>query len=76
MFGRKRQECDIPRALDGLSELALMRRACAGEPTGQDLAAIGYERSNQPHVFVINHVNFLFAEFADLAATKVLLPGA
>jgi hypothetical protein len=46
----------------------------AGETARQNLAAFGYELSDQTHVFIIDHVDLFRAKLADFAAAKVLLP--
>jgi len=48
----------------------------AGQAARQNLAAFGYELSDQTHVFIVNHVDLFRAKLADFAAAKVLLPSA
>jgi hypothetical protein len=76
MFCREGQKRDIPGSLDGLRQCTLVRGASSRQSPGQDLTAFGNKLPDQPHVFVIDEVNFFGAKPADLAATKVLLAWA
>src|SRR5512146_2838002 len=69
---RKRQQGDVARALDGGRKPALVRRAHAGQATGNDLAPLGHKLLQQAHVLVIDVVNFLDAELAHLLAAEKL----
>ena len=51
-----------------------MRRADAGQAPGNDLAALGYELREQTHVLVVDAVDLLDAEFANLLAAEKLPP--
>jgi hypothetical protein len=72
---REGQQGDIASPLDSGCQAALVRCAHAGETPRHDLAALGHELLQQPHVFVIDIVNFLDTELADLFAAKELAPG-
>src|SRR5262249_29075764 len=56
--------------LDRRLQFALMHRARAGNPPRQDFAALRHERTEQLHVFVVDIVDFIRAEFADLTAPE------
>src|SRR5438270_13988821 len=70
LVGDVRNQRDLPRALDRGLQLALVHRARAGDPARQDLAALGDERPDQLHVLVIDIVDLVRAELADLATTE------
>jgi hypothetical protein len=69
---RKRQQGDIPSLLDGASEAALVGRANAREPPGNDLAALGYKPLQQTNITVGDRIDLLGAELANLLAAKEL----
>ena len=66
----ERQQGDVARLLDGVGQAALVRRAHAGQTAGNDLAAFRHEGGEQAHVLVVDAVDFLDAEFANLLATE------
>src|SRR5689334_19351896 len=49
-----------------------MRRAHACQAPRHDLAALGHELRQQPHVLVIDGIDLLDAKLADLLAAEVL----
>ena len=49
-----------------------MRRADSGQSAGRDFAAFGHEAGEQAHVFVVDGIDFLGAEFADFLAAEKL----
>src|SRR4051812_7880074 len=65
-----RDERDLTGALDRRLQLALVHRAGPGDPARQDLAALGHERTNQLRVLVVDVVDLVRAELADLAAAE------
>src|SRR5688572_16578258 len=69
-----RNERDLTRALDGGLQLALVHRAGSGDAARQDLAALRNERTDQLHVLVVDVVDLVRAELADLAATEHRTP--
>ena len=75
-LGRKRQQRDIPRLLDGLGELALVRGADAREPARRDLAPLRHELLQEANVAIADGVNFFHAEFADFLAAEELAAAA
>ncbi len=78
MFGRKRQERQLPRALDGERNFALMPRAGADFASRANLAAIGQIAAQLVGVFIINDFVFVFAIDTDpaLLRRKTALPVA
>src|SRR5579872_2610667 len=69
-LGHERDERNLPRALDRGLQLSLMHRARPGDPPRQDLAALGHEGTDQLHVLVVDVVDLVRAELADLAAAE------
>src|SRR4051812_15551804 len=65
-----RNERDLARPLDCGLQLALVHRARARDAARQDLAALGNERTDQFDVLVVDVVDLVRAELADLAATE------
>src|SRR5882724_12186980 len=65
-----RNQCNLPRALDGGLELALVHRARARDAPRENLAALGHERPDQLDVLVVDVVNLVRAELADLAPAE------
>src|SRR5437763_9678764 len=65
-----RDQRDLPRALDRGLQLALVHRAGARDPARQDLAALGHERADELHVLVVDVVDLVRAELADLAPAE------
>ena len=64
----ERDDGQVPRALDGLRQLALMDRADSADPPRQDLAALGDEVGEQLSVLVVDVGDLLGAELADAFA--------
>ncbi len=67
---RKRQQGDVPRLLDGARQSALVRGAHTGQTAGDDLAPLGDKLLQQPHIAVVDGVDLLHAELADLLAPE------
>src|SRR5436190_23501429 len=66
LLGRRvRQQSHRAGALDGVRELALMARAAAGNPAGNDLAPLGHEAAQTAHVLVVDEVDLVSAELAN-----------
>src|SRR5207237_10163953 len=61
-----RQEGHFARRLDGHGHVALVLGAVARNPAGADLAPVGHEPPEQVHVLVVDPLNVLAAEDADL----------
>src|ERR1700679_2712307 len=73
---RKRQQRDVAGLLDGAGQAALVRGANAGEPGGDNLAALGNEALQQTDVAVRHGVHLLGEELPDLFATEELTASA
>src|SRR5437764_231628 len=58
---------DLPGSLDRRLQLPLVHRAGARDAARQDLPALGHERADQLDVFVVDVVDLVRAELADLA---------
>src|SRR4029079_11913900 len=74
LIGDVRQQGDLPRALDGRLKLPLVHRAGAGDSAGQNLAALRHERADKLEVLVVDVVDLVRAELADLAPTEHRAP--
>jgi hypothetical protein len=61
-----RQQGHRARTLDGVGELALVARTTARDPARNDLAALGYEAAEPTHIFVVDEVDLVRAELANL----------
>jgi hypothetical protein len=71
----ERQQGDVPRALDGCCQRALMLGAGAGLATGTDLAAIADVPLQQCYVLVVDVLNLFSTELANfLAAGETTAP--
>jgi hypothetical protein len=68
----KWQQSNVAGPLNGRSQAALVRRAYSGQPAWDNLAPFRHKLAQQSHVFVIDVVNLLNAEFADLLAPEKL----
>src|SRR5437899_12841071 len=65
-----RNQRDLSRALDGGLQLALVHRARARDAPRENLAALGHERPDQLDVLVVDVVDLVRAELADLAPAE------
>src|SRR6201996_4513968 len=70
--GSKWQQGDVARLLDGAGQPPLMRGADTGQAAGNNLAPLGDELLQQPHIAVVDGVDLLHAELADLLAPEEL----
>jgi hypothetical protein len=64
------QQCDVACLLDSGAYATLVRRAHASETARNDLPALSDELPEQAHVLVIDVIDLLDAELADLLATE------
>src|SRR5688500_6057428 len=64
--GHVRQQGDRAGALDRVREVALVPRAAAGDAARDDLAALGDQAAQPAHVLVIDEIDLVRAELADL----------
>jgi hypothetical protein len=65
-LGRERHERDVAGALDGGTKLALVSSTITGDATWDDFPALGDQVPQALDVFVINVVDFIRAETANL----------
>src|SRR3954467_15081814 len=70
LLRRVRDQRQLPCPHDGGAQLALMQRAGSRDAAWQDLGALGHERHQQLDVLVVDVVNLVRAELADLAAPE------
>src|SRR5688572_12925019 len=69
-----RDQRDLTRAFDRGLQLPLVLRAGARNPPGQNLPALRDERTEQLHVLVVDVVDLVRAELADLAPAEQCAP--
>jgi hypothetical protein len=69
---RKRQQRDVARPLDGHAQPALMTRAHARHPAGQNLPALLHELRQDVRALVVDEVHLLDAELAHLLLPEIL----
>jgi|SRR3954470_6115138 hypothetical protein len=67
-----RQQSDIASLLDRGRESPLVWRANPGQPPWDNLPALRHELSEQAYVLVVDCLDLLHAEFADLLAPEIL----
>ena len=68
LFGHVGQQSDGARALDGGGQLTLMLGAGAHHAAGQDLAALAGEAAKFHDILIIDALNLVYAERANLPA--------
>jgi len=68
--GHVRQQGHRAGALDGVGELPLVARAAAGDAPWDDLAALGDEGPQPADILVVDEVDLVRAELADLAPAE------
>src|SRR6201999_1064458 len=74
--GCKRQQCNVARLLDGTRQPTLMGGADAGEAPGHDLSPLGNKLLQQPYIAIVDGVDLLDTELANLLAAKELSSAA
>src|ERR1043166_3180427 len=70
LLRRVGDERQLARTHDRGAQLPLMHGACAGDAARQNLRALGDERHQQLDVLVVDVVDLVRAELADLAAAE------
>ena len=70
-----RDERHVACSLNSDSKLTLMISAGSGDSSGKDLGALAYALSKSAYVFVIDMVDLISAELADLLVSFVLTEG-
>ena len=63
------EKCHLSCSLDSYVELSLMESASTGYTSGEDLSSLGDELSELSYVLVINAVNLVLAEDANLLSS-------
>src|SRR5579884_4338069 len=74
--GCERQQRDVASLLDRSSKTTLVGRADPTQPPRHNLSALGDELRQQPVILVVDGVNLLDAELANLLPPEVLALGA
>jgi len=69
---RERHQRDVPRALDGLSQPALVPRTNSGHAPRQNLSALLHELRQNVRALVVDEVHLLDAEFANFLLAEIL----
>ena len=69
LVGYVGEKCHLSCSLDSYVELSLMKSASAGYTSGEDLSSLRDELSELSYVLVINTVNLVLAEDANLLSS-------
>src|SRR5262245_9159271 len=69
-FGDLGQQRHRARPSNGAGELTLMAGAAAGDAPGCDLAALRHEVLQPTHILVVDKLDLVHAELADLAPAE------
>ena len=75
LVGNIGKKCHLTCSLDSGGELSLVKSAGAGYTSGEDLCSLGNELSELSNVLVINSLNLVLAEDANLLSSVVLTEG-
>jgi hypothetical protein len=70
------QQSDVAGLLDGTRQPTLMGRADAGKAAGNYLAPLGDKLLQQAYIAIVDGIDFLDTEFANLLAAKELASAA
>ncbi len=63
------KKCHLACSLDSYGELSLVKSAGAGNTSGEDLCSLGNELSELSNILVINSINLVLAEDANLLSS-------
>jgi hypothetical protein len=74
--GCKRQQSDVACLLDGTRQPPLMGGADAGEAPGYYLASLGSKLQQQAYIAIVDGIDLLDTELANLLAAKELASAA
>jgi hypothetical protein len=74
--GCKRQQSDVACLLDGARQPPLMGGADAGEAPGYYLASLGNKLLQQAYIAIVDGIDLLDTELANLLAAKELASAA
>ena len=69
LVGYVGEKCHLASSLDSCSKLSLVKSASAGNTSGEDLSSLGNELSELCNILVINVVNLILAEDANLLSS-------
>ena len=69
LVGNVRKKSHLTCSLDSYGELSLVKSAVAGNTSGEDLSSLGNELSELCYVLVIDAVNLILAEDANLLSS-------
>ena len=69
LVGNVGKKCHLACSLDSSSELSLVKSASAGNTSGEDLSALGDELSELCNILVVDLVNLILAEDANLLSS-------
>ena len=72
LVGNVGEKCHLACSLDSSGELSLVKSAGAGNTSGEDLSSLGNELSELADVLVIDALNLILAEDANLLSSVVL----
>lgn len=75
LVGYVGEKCHLASSLDSYGELSLVESAGAGNTSGKDLSSLGNELSELSYVLVINSVNLILTEDANLLSSVVRTEG-
>ena len=76
MVGAEWDQGQVPGALDGSRQGALVLRADTGLPAGLDLPAVGHISAESVGVLVVDELDVIYAKAADLSTAVVSGPAA
>ena len=63
------EKCHLASSLNSYCELSLVKSACAGNTSGEDLSSLGNELSELSDILVINSVYLILTEDANLLSS-------
>ena len=69
LVGNVGEKCHLASSLNSYGELSLVKSAVAGNTSGEDLCSLGNELSELCNILVINVVNLILTEDANLLSS-------
>ena len=72
LVGYVGEKCHLASSLNSGSKLSLVKSAVAGYTSGEDLCSLGNELSKLCNILIINSVNLILTEDANLLSSVVL----
>ena len=76
LVGYVRKKCHLACSLYSYCELSLVKSTCAGNTSGKDLCSLGNELSELCNILVIDCLNLVLAEDANLLSSVNRAEGA